>query len=567
MSGQNNFDVKLVADSLEVRSFSISGGRLELTLSARLDTADLAQQIAAQLMAAATVAVKPSAAATDELTETAKTAECAVPLLSPRAAGSEIRPAPSPVAPEEAQDSHLEDAEVAGGGDAVVSPYGVLPAQDATELSADDAGAVLLGLDATEVAAPVRGDGAQSMTAEGEAPEAGRAGATDTATGMAGGDAVVAEASASAGGRYGEPQPEIEWSAVLGDLPAVPQEVAGDKEAGADVADTPSEQSGEVADLPPDTAPLCGELPPEIAGTQEAQEESGAFGEPDAARGDAADAEYPVQVEELATRRLAPDDLPGPSQDGQTVEASAAGQHPQHPEYLTDETVELPERLFPPEEEDDYTRSLRDELLRTETDTLPEPDAGYEQDIGYDLDNATESEPDGGSGAPGHDPDFPDNDADYDSFIFGERPAGAGAGGDAVASAASGMAEPEIAQTPTPLAPATPPRAEYADSAYRMSSPVEPAAHGISSAPCPPPLPSQHPAQTQNMGETGTTGESRRTVDMAGSLPPLPERKTPPRIKYVCPKCHTPGQQDADRLGSVVTCANCGRAMRLTMKK
>lgn len=50
------------------------------------------------------------------------------------------------------------------------------------------------------------------------------------------------------------------------------------------------------------------------------------------------------------------------------------------------------------------------------------------------------------------------------------------------------------------------------------------------------------------------------------SLPPSSaERKT--RIKYVCPKCHTPGQQDIDRLGSVVTCSNCGRAMRLTMKK
>lgn len=522
MSGQNNFDVKLVADSLEVRTLSISGGRLELTLSARLDTADLAQQIAAQLMAAATVAVKPSAAATDELTEAANTAECAVSLFSPRASGGEMRPVPFSVTPEEAQDSHLEDVEVAGGVDVAASSDEGLPPQDATELSVDDAGAVLLAHDALEEAlALAEEDGAQSMTAEGEAPEAGRARDTDTATGMAGGDAVVATTSAPAGGRYGEPQPDIEWSAVLGDLPAAAREVVRvDME---DVAVNVSGQTPEVADLLPDAAPLCGELPPEIAGTQE------------------------VQVEELATRRLTPDDLPELSQYGVKSQPSVAEQHPAH---LKDETVELPKRLFPPEEEDDYTRSLRDELLRTETDTLPDPDAV--------------TAPDTDMGASDYAPEFPDNDADYDSFIFGERPAGMGADGDTVGSAVSGMAEPEIAQTPAPLAPAAPPAAE---SAYNASSPVESAAHGMSSATCPPPMPSQIPARTQDMGETGVMGESRRVVDMSPPLPPLPERKTPPRIKYVCPKCHTPGQQDADRLGSVVTCANCGRAMRLTMKK
>lgn len=510
MSGQNNFDVKLVADSLEVRSLSISGGRLELTLSARLDTAGLAQQIAAQLMAAATA--DPAG-----LTQEAEPAESAVPLFTPRAAGA-VMSQQSALATPETTETPLEDAEIAGAEEPVA------------EISADDAGAVLLGHDALEEAlALAEEDGAQSMTAEGAAPEAGDAGDTDTATGVAGGAAAVAEVSTAAAGRYGEPQPDIEWSAVLGELPAVPQEIAGDEEADVAAADTPSEQGGEVADLPPDIAPFGGELPQNIDGTQDVlgvPEESGAFGAPEAERGDIADNEYPVQVEELATRRLAPEDLPELSHE--EIAAQASG-HEQHPAHLADETVELPERLFPPEEDDENTRSMREELLRTETDTLPEPD------------------PDEDMGAPAYDPDFPDNDEDYDSFIFGERSAGVSGG------SSSGVIEPEAAQTP----PTSAPPAEDTGSAYFAPPPVEPAAE------CPPPL----PLQAQEMPGRDAFPESRRVMDMPTTLPPQPERKGPPRIKYVCPKCRTPGQQDAERLGSVVTCANCGRAMRLTMKK
>lgn len=38
-------------------------------------------------------------------------------------------------------------------------------------------------------------------------------------------------------------------------------------------------------------------------------------------------------------------------------------------------------------------------------------------------------------------------------------------------------------------------------------------------------------------------------------------------IRYTCPKCKTQGMQAVDKVGTVVTCSNCGKAMRLIMKK
>ncbi|GHT00871.1 hypothetical protein FACS1894108_13910 [Planctomycetales bacterium] len=40
----------------------------------------------------------------------------------------------------------------------------------------------------------------------------------------------------------------------------------------------------------------------------------------------------------------------------------------------------------------------------------------------------------------------------------------------------------------------------------------------------------------------------------------------PMRVRYVCPRCQTPGVQDADKIKNIITCKNCGRAMRLTIK-
>lgn len=38
-------------------------------------------------------------------------------------------------------------------------------------------------------------------------------------------------------------------------------------------------------------------------------------------------------------------------------------------------------------------------------------------------------------------------------------------------------------------------------------------------------------------------------------------------IRYTCPKCKTQGMQAVDKVGTVVNCSNCGKAMRLVMKK
>jgi hypothetical protein len=38
-------------------------------------------------------------------------------------------------------------------------------------------------------------------------------------------------------------------------------------------------------------------------------------------------------------------------------------------------------------------------------------------------------------------------------------------------------------------------------------------------------------------------------------------------IRYTCPRCHQPGEKEIGTVGSIVTCGNCGRAMRLTFKK
>lgn len=54
--------------------------------------------------------------------------------------------------------------------------------------------------------------------------------------------------------------------------------------------------------------------------------------------------------------------------------------------------------------------------------------------------------------------------------------------------------------------------------------------------------------------------------------PEIPHLETPPtpsapmRVRYVCPKCQTPGTQIADKIKDIITCTHCGRAMRLTIK-
>ncbi len=68
-------------------------------------------------------------------------------------------------------------------------------------------------------------------------------------------------------------------------------------------------------------------------------------------------------------------------------------------------------------------------------------------------------------------------------------------------------------------------------------------------------------------GDGGALQPAQNAAALPHEQRPAPLLGSKPKIKYVCPKCHTPGQQEMDRLGSVVTCANCGRAMRLTMRR
>lgn len=58
-----------------------------------------------------------------------------------------------------------------------------------------------------------------------------------------------------------------------------------------------------------------------------------------------------------------------------------------------------------------------------------------------------------------------------------------------------------------------------------------------------------------------------------GLAPPPAAPETPESgsttvlIRYTCPKCKTQGMQAVDKVGTVVNCSNCGKAMRLVMKK
>lgn len=61
----------------------------------------------------------------------------------------------------------------------------------------------------------------------------------------------------------------------------------------------------------------------------------------------------------------------------------------------------------------------------------------------------------------------------------------------------------------------------------------------------------------ENDGPTLNTGEPPRT----------PTGGTTVLIRYTCPKCKTQGMQAVDKVGTVVNCTNCGKAMRLVMKK
>ncbi len=82
--------------------------------------------------------------------------------------------------------------------------------------------------------------------------------------------------------------------------------------------------------------------------------------------------------------------------------------------------------------------------------------------------------------------------------------------------------------------------------------------------PAPPPA-----AQPQPPCEAYSRDQPKQLDKIADpALPPTPPvGGTTVLIRYTCPKCKTQGMQAVDKVGTVVNCSNCGKAMRLVMKK
>lgn len=61
--------------------------------------------------------------------------------------------------------------------------------------------------------------------------------------------------------------------------------------------------------------------------------------------------------------------------------------------------------------------------------------------------------------------------------------------------------------------------------------------------------------------------EEKEKENTQPEKPSAPGGGTTVLIRYTCPKCKTQGMQAVDKVGTVVNCSNCGKAMRLVMKK
>lgn len=140
---------------------------------------------------------------------------------------------------------------------------------------------------------------------------------------------------------------------------------------------------------------------------------------------------------------------------------------------------------------------------------------------------------------------------------------------------------PASPSAPTP-APALTPSPEPAPMSL---SPI-----GFSDEPPPPPAPSPAPAPMAALSPSFLSEDAPTQMAMQPPPPePAPEPKPEPAksesapsesdkdkneaggttvlIRYTCPKCKTQGMQAVDKVGTVVNCSNCGKAMRLVMKK
>ncbi len=137
-------------------------------------------------------------------------------------------------------------------------------------------------------------------------------------------------------------------------------------------------------------------------------------------------------------------------------------------------------------------------------------------------------------------------------------------------------AQPEPEPEPVPPPPAMPEQ-EEASIPEPTPEPEPPApAPEPQAAIEPPPLPQPEPApEPQPVPEPhpGVQPEMASPPPLPPAPEPEPEEKAPESggttvlIRYTCPRCKTQGMQAVDKVGSVVNCSNCGKAMRLVMKK
>ncbi len=73
------------------------------------------------------------------------------------------------------------------------------------------------------------------------------------------------------------------------------------------------------------------------------------------------------------------------------------------------------------------------------------------------------------------------------------------------------------------------------------------------------------PAQPQEAGSASAAADGTPRV-VEKELEQEPEVKTG-AIRFTCPRCGTTGMQDVSSIGSIISCRNCGRALKLNIKR
>ena len=68
---------------------------------------------------------------------------------------------------------------------------------------------------------------------------------------------------------------------------------------------------------------------------------------------------------------------------------------------------------------------------------------------------------------------------------------------------------------------------------------------------------SNEPTESSTVPDDSTTNEQPVTNNSDSSK----------RVKFLCPRCHTPGSQSVESIGNIITCRNCGRALKLNIKR